>query len=160
MDTVSHKLFKKYFLLQRFFKKMESKDVASTKTQKADIFESVGLRGVHPIAKSRSAVCIIPQSQGYQLSQKTLRCASHCGEKLCGVLPTVESSSAVCCTPGSQAPRCAAHRGVKLCSVHHTAVSNCTPRSQNQNLRESLVALKGTIRCAAHHGVKFFELCD
>ncbi len=38
---VSHKLFKESFLIQKFFEKMESKDVASTKTQKTDIFESV-----------------------------------------------------------------------------------------------------------------------
>ena len=120
----------------------------------------VEIRGVHHTAESgvptfskNSAVCI-------PLRREALRCASYHGVKLRSVLHTGDSSSAVCCTPGSQAPRCAAHRGVKLCSVHHTAVSNCTPRSQNQNLRESLVAFKGTIRCAAHRGVKFFELCD
>ena len=35
---------------------------------------------------------------------------------------------------------------VKLCGMHHTAESNCTPRIQNWNLCESLVAFKGTIR--------------
>ena len=34
---------------------MESKDLASTKTRKTDIFESVWLHGVHPIAESSSA---------------------------------------------------------------------------------------------------------
>ena len=38
------------------------------------------------------------------------------------------------------------HLGVVLCGVHHTAESNCTPRSQKQNLCESLVAFKGTVR--------------
>ena len=51
IDTVSHKLFKKSFLLQKFFEKMESKDVASTKTRKTDIFESVWLRGVQHTAE-------------------------------------------------------------------------------------------------------------
>ena len=41
IDTVSHKLSKKSFLLKKFFKKMKSKDVASMKTWKMNIFESV-----------------------------------------------------------------------------------------------------------------------
>ena len=41
MDTVSQKFFKEAFLLETFFNKTESKDVASTKTRKTDIFESV-----------------------------------------------------------------------------------------------------------------------
>ena len=64
---------------------MESKDVASTKTPKTDIFKPVFLRSVLHIAESSSAVCIIPQNQGYQLSQKL------CGVMLRGVLPTAES---------------------------------------------------------------------
>ena len=61
--------------------------------------------------------------------------ASHCRFKLRGVN-----------TLQSQAPLCASYRKVKLCGVHHTAESNCTPRSQNRNVWESLVAFKGTIR--------------
>ena len=53
---------------------MKSKDVASTKTRKMDIFESVWLHGVHPNAESSSAVCIPPRSQA-------LWCASHHGVK-------------------------------------------------------------------------------
>ena len=60
--------------------------------------------------------------------------------------PTAKSSSAVGIPLRSQALRCASHQKVKLCSVHHTVKSNCTPRSQNQNLCVSLVAFKGTIR--------------
>ena len=41
MDTVSQTLFKEAFLLEMFFNKTELKDVASTKTRKTDIFESV-----------------------------------------------------------------------------------------------------------------------
>ena len=41
IDTVSQKLFKESFLLQTFFDKTKSKGVASTKTRKMDIFESV-----------------------------------------------------------------------------------------------------------------------
>ena len=37
----SHKLFKKSFLLKTFFNKIKTKVVASTKTRKTDIFESV-----------------------------------------------------------------------------------------------------------------------
>ena len=53
---------------------------------------------------------------------------------LLSVHPTAESSSAVCFPPWSQAPLCLSH------CVHHTAELNCTQRSQNQNLCESLVA--------------------
>ena len=146
---------------------MKSKDVASTKTRKMDIFESVWLHGVHPNAESSSAVCIPPEIQAP-------RCASHCGvkvtkflKKLCGVHPTAESD-----------------RGVRLRSVHHTHESKCTPQSQNWNLYESRGAFKGTIRrnpfrceqfynvrkdlsknifiltprCDAHRGVKFFKI--
>ena len=56
--------------------------------------------------------------------------------------PTVESSFPVCFPRQSQALRCASHRGVKL----HTGESNCTLRSQNRNLCESLDAFKGTNR--------------
>ena len=55
-------------------------------------------------------------------------------------------SSAVCIPPWSQASRCASHGRVKLCGVHHTGESNCTLRSQNRNLCESLDAFKGTNR--------------
>ena len=53
VPTVSHKLSKESFLLKKFFKKMKLKDVASTKTQKTDIFESVLFRGAHYTAESR-----------------------------------------------------------------------------------------------------------
>ena len=43
--------------------------------------------------------------------------------------------------------------------VHHTAESNCTPWSQNRNLWESMVAIKGTIRRNPFRG-EFFELCE
>ena len=119
---------------------MESKDLASTKTRKTDIFESVWLRGVHTTAELSSAVCITLRSQA-------LRCASYRRvkstnflKKLCGVHHTAESISAVCIITRSQIPRCASHRGVKLHGVHHTAKSNCTPQSQNWNLWKSLVA--------------------
>ena len=96
------------------------------------------------------------------------RCASHCGVKLRNVHPTAESNSAVCFPPWSQAPwcashcrvncnkflkklcvsqasRCSSHCGVELHGVHHTTESNCTLGSQNRNLFESLVGLKGTV---------------
>ena len=57
---------------------MKSKDVASTKTQKTDIFR-ISL---------------------------TLRCASHRRGGLCGVLLTVESSSSVCIKQRSQNAHC------------------------------------------------------
>ena len=53
--------------------------------------------------------------------------------KLRSVHPTGESGNKNFCA-------------VKLCGMHHTAESNCTPRIQNRNLCESLVAFKGTIR--------------
>ena len=139
IDTVSHKLFKESFLLQKFFEKMESKEVTSTKTRKTDIFESVRLRGVqhtvestapkfskklcgvHHIVESSSAVCIILQSQAPW-------CASHSGVELPRVHPTAEPSSTYCIIPGSQwyqrsqkTKRCASHRRVKLHGVHPTA---------------------------------------
>ena len=77
---------------------------------KTDIFEVVRLRGVHHTAESSSEVCIIPRSQGTQISQKTLRCASHRGVKLRGVHHTTYSSFAVCITPQSQTAR----HGVKI----------------------------------------------
>ena len=137
----------------------------------------VRLCGVHPTAESSSAVCIIPQSLGSQLSQKTLQSASHRRVKLRGVLPNAESSSALCITLRSQAPRCASYQGVKLHGVMHTVESTCTQQSQNQNLWESLVAFKGTIRRIPFWGklfckkrfeetifelprLKIFELCD
>ena len=98
------------FLLPKFFEKMKWKDVASTKTRKTDIFRSVWLCSVHPTVESSSAVCITPRSQGQQISQKTLQCASHRGVRLPGVLPTGESDSAVCIIPRSQN----AHCGVKI----------------------------------------------
>ena len=52
IDTVSHKWSKESFLLQKFFEKMKLKDVASMKTRKIDIFESVWLCCVHPTAES------------------------------------------------------------------------------------------------------------
>ena len=121
----------KYFLIRFRFR------------QDIRIFEK--LRGVHPNAESSSAVCIITQSQGYQLSQK----------QLSGVHPTAESSSAVCFQPRSQALWCASNRRVKLRGVHHTVESNCTPRCQNRNLWESLVAFKGAIRRIPFFGVKY-----
>ena len=53
--------------------------------------------------------------------------------KLRSVHPTGESGNKNFCA-------------VKLCGMHQTAESNCTPRIQNRNLCESLVAFKGTIR--------------
>ena len=41
INTVGHKFFKELFLVQKFFDKMESKDVTNTKTQKTDIIELV-----------------------------------------------------------------------------------------------------------------------
>ena len=75
-------------------------------------------------------------------------------KKLCGVHHIVESSSAVCIILQSQAPwcafhsgvkllQCASYRGVKLCGVHNIAESNCTPRSQNQNLWDLRLPFKG-----------------
>ena len=86
------------FFTSKFFKKMKWKDVASTKTRKTDIFESVWLRGVHPTAESNSEMCITPRSQGLQISQKTPWCASYRRVRLCVVLPTAESK----CTLRSQ----------------------------------------------------------
>ena len=106
---------------------------------------------MHPKTESSSAVCITPRSQVIKISQKALRCASHCRVKLCSVLltvessssihPTTESGSSVCITPRSQvikisqkAPRCASHCRVKLCSVLLTMESSSAvyipPRSQ------------------------------
>ena len=102
------------------------------------------MHGVHPSAESSSAMCITPQSH----EKKNLK------------------NSAVCIIPRSRTPRCASYCGVKLRGVHHTAESsdqisqknstvwctpwsqesNCIQRSQNQNLQESQVAFKGTIR--------------
>ena len=82
-------------------------------------------------------------------------------KKLFGVHPIAESDSVVCFPPWSQAPQCASHHKVnctkflkKLRGVHHTAElssvvcitleSNCTLQSQNRNICESLVGLKGT----------------
>ena len=106
----------------------------------------VKLSGVHPTTESSSVVCITPQSQGHQMSQKTSLCASNRRVRLHSVLPTAESDSAVCITQRSQAPLCASHHGVKLRGAHHTEESNCTPRSLNRSLCEGLVAFKGTIR--------------
>ena len=52
MDTVSQKIFKEAFLLETFFNKTESKDVASTKTRKTAFLN-----------QSDSAVCNPPRSQ-------------------------------------------------------------------------------------------------
>ena len=121
---------------------------------------------MHPTAESDSEVCITPQSQ-------TPRCASYRGDKLHSVHPNAESSSAacitswsrdknfflklrsvhptamsdyaVCITSLSQTLRRASHHGVRLPGVHHTVKSNCTPQSQNRNICESLVGLKGTV---------------
>ena len=84
------------------------------KTRRKDIFELVWLRGVHPSAKSSSAVCITLKSQVIKIYQKAPRCASHLKVKLCSVLSTAESSSVVCIAPQSQALWCASHRGVKI----------------------------------------------
>ena len=100
-----------------------------------------------------NSVLIMPRYSNFEKSQQ---CESYPKVELRGVHGvhhTTESSnknfsksSAVCITPRSYAPWCASHHGVKLHGVHHTAESNCTPGSQNRNLRESLVAFKGTIR--------------
>ena len=84
------------------------------KTRRKDIFELVWLRGVHPSAKSSSAVCITLKSQVIKIYQKAPRCASHLKVKLCSVLSTAESSSVVCIAPQSQALWCASHRRVKI----------------------------------------------
>ena len=103
------------------------------------------------IFKKLCGVHIIPRSQ-------TWRCAAHHGDKLCGVHPTAESDSAVCIIPWSQALRFATHRGVKLRGLQHTLESKCTPRSQNRNLWESLVAFKGTIRKNPFRGKLFYHV--
>ena len=84
--------------------------------------------------------------------------SAHCQDDLSGVQHTAEIVSAVCCTPLRSSPwcmcniprrwsqRCATHRRDDLSSVEHTAETNCTPRSQNQNLHLSQVAFNGTIR--------------
>ena len=127
------------------------------------------LHGVHHTTESSnqnfsksSAVCIPPWSQA-------LRCASHRGvkvtkflKKLCGVHPTMESDSAVCFPLQSQTPRCASHSGVKLRGVLPTTKSSSavciTPRSQNQNLYESLGAFRGTIRRNPFRSEQFYHV--
>ena len=60
-----------------------------------------------------------------------LRCAAHCGIKLCSVHHTAESSnhnflknSVVCIPQQSQTSRCTSPQGVKLRGVHHTLESS------------------------------------
>ena len=105
------------------------------------------------IKRSWKTSQILKQENGYFEVVLTPRCDAHCGVRLPGVHPSVESSdtnfsknTAVCILPRSQALRCAFQRGVKLHGVHHTTEWNCTLRSNNLNLGESLVAFKGTIR--------------
>ena len=86
----------KSFLVQKFFKKMKSKDVASTKNTKNN----------GHFWKSLTPWCA--SHRGVRLPR--VHCASHHWVKLRGVLPTAESSSAVCITLRSQN----AHRGVKM----------------------------------------------
>ena len=61
---------------------------------------------------------------------------------------TAESSSTVCITLRSQVTQ----PSQKLGGVFHTTRSNCTTRSQNWNLCNSLVAFKGTIRRNSFRG--------
>ena len=127
-------MFKEYFLLQKFFEKRSQRHYKYKKQTYSNKSDSM-VCTVHPTGESSTRVCIPPRSQVIKISQK-----------LCGLHLTAESNSAVCIKPRSQALLCASHRGVKLCGVHHSAESNCTPQSQNQNLCESLVPFKGTIR--------------
>ena len=95
-NAVSHELLNESFLLQKYFKKIESKGVTNTKIQKRDIFEFFWLRSVHPTAElsdqhfsKSSAVCIPLQSQAP-------RFASHRGVKM----HTAESKSKSLLVPG------------------------------------------------------------
>ena len=92
------------------------------------------LRSVHSTPESCPAVCIPPRSHAPQ-------CASHPGVMLRSVHPTPKSCSAVYIPPRSHAPQCASHPGIMLFSVHTTSESNYKPRSYNQKLCWSLVAL-------------------
>ena len=103
-------MFKESFYFRSFLKKRKPKDVASTKTGKTDIFESVWLCSVHPTVESSSTVCIPPRSQ-------TPQCASHHGVRLHGVHHTAESSTTVCITLPSLTPQCASHRRVSTYQV-------------------------------------------
>ena len=106
---------------------MESKDIEQVQKREKRTFSN----------QSDSVVCIIPGKQGYQLSQKTPRCASHCGVKLRSVLPTTESSSVVCITLRSQTLQCASYLGVKLRGVHHTMESSSAVCITPQSLTKS-----------------------
>ena len=132
--------------------------IPQSQTPRCATHRGAKLRSVHHTTESRvptfsknSVVCIPLRSQAP-------RYASYRGVKLCGVLPTTESSSAVCRTLRIQAQQCASYREVKLRSVHHTGKSNSTPRSQNRNLWESLVAFKGTIRRIYFRGKLFYHV--
>ena len=67
------------FFTLKFFEKMKLKDVASTKTQKTDIFKSARLHGVLPNSESDSAVCITPRSQAPRCASLR-RVKMHTGE--------------------------------------------------------------------------------
>ena len=90
----------------------------------------------------------------------TPRSATHRGVNCTKILKKLRGvqHTAVCNTPRSQAPRSATHRRVKLRGLQHTAESKCTPRSQNRNLWESLVAFKGTIRKNPFRGKLFYHV--
>ena len=67
-----------------------------SQTSRCASYRRVRLRSVHPTAESSSAVCISPQSQVMNSSQKTPWCASHRRVKLHCVHHTAESDSTVC----------------------------------------------------------------
>ena len=96
----------------------------------------VKLHGLLPTEESSFEVCITPQNQVHQISQKTLRCTSYCGVKLSGVHLTTVSSYMVCIAPQSQAPRCASHRRVKLHTEESKSkislVSGCFKRDNQE----------------------------
>ena len=77
----------------KWFEKMKSLDIASTKTQKMDIFKSVWLHGVHPTAECRA-----PRFTSYRRVKGT----------------SFLKNSAVCITPRSQTPQSGSGVWVKL----------------------------------------------
>ena len=112
--------FRNHFNFRRFSIKLSWKTKQIQKHENGHFWRSLtprcdahcGFRlcGVHHTTVSSSAVCITPQRQVTQISQKTLWCASHRRVKLHGVHHTEESSSAVCITLWSQT----AHHEVRI----------------------------------------------
>ena len=107
IPNLSHKLFKKSFLLQKFFEKTlqipkhEKRKTSLTRWCASASHRRVELHGVHPTTESSSKECI-------PLRSRALWCVSHRGVKWSKFLKKLDST--VCIAPWSQA----AHPRVKI----------------------------------------------